>query len=128
MIVSPPFINLFSNEYSLILSAIVYVLARAGSVTTKCEDLVIPAPVIASTAGSIQPLTTEVVSTKPASIDFKDFDIGAYREKILSQSTPYIIECAEAEDGKSQEVCHLPRDKRYAALNQKGIQSYMCLQ
>jgi 3'-phosphoadenosine 5'-phosphosulfate synthase len=55
----------------------------------------------------------------------KNFDIGAYREKILSQSTPYIIECAEADEGGSQEVCHLPRKKRYAALNQKGVTLWM---
>ena len=53
------------------------------------------------------------------------FDIGAYREKILSQSQPNIIECAEADEGGSQEVCHLPRDKRFAALNQKGVTLWM---
>ena len=53
------------------------------------------------------------------------FDIGAYREKILSQSTPYIIECAEATEGGSQEACHLPREKRFAALNQKGVTLWM---
>jgi len=53
------------------------------------------------------------------------FDIGAYREKILSQTTPNIIECAEADAGGSQEVCHLPRDKRFAALNQKGVTLWM---
>ena len=53
------------------------------------------------------------------------FDIGAYREAILSQSTPHIIECAEAGEGGSQEACHLSRPKRYAALNQKGITIWM---
>ena len=58
-------------------------------------------------------------------IDYSNFDIGAYREKILSQSTPHIIECLEAGEGGSQEVCHLPREKRYAALNQKGVTLWM---
>jgi 3'-phosphoadenosine 5'-phosphosulfate synthase len=44
---------------------------------------------------------------------------------VLSQSTPYIIECIEAGEGGSQEACHLPRDKRYAALNQKGVTLWM---
>lgn len=57
--------------------------------------------------------------------DFSNFDIGAYRTKILSQSTPHIIECLEAGEGGSQEACHLPRDKRYAALNQKGVTLWM---
>ena len=43
----------------------------------------------------------------------------------MKQSTPFIIECAEAEAGKSQEACHLPRPKRFAALNQKGVTLWM---
>lgn len=50
-----------------------------------------------------------------------NFDIGEYRKKILAQTTPHIIECAEATEGGSQEACHLPREKRYAAINQKGM-------
>jgi 3'-phosphoadenosine 5'-phosphosulfate synthase len=92
-----------SYSSSLILFAIVYVLARAGTVH-QCDE--VP--------------TTAIVKSTAA-----EFDIGAYREKILSQSTPYIIECAAAEEGGSQEVCHLPRDKRYAALNQKGVTLWM---
>ena len=52
--------------------------------------------------------------------------IGAYREKLLSQTPPHIIECIEAgEGGGSQDVCHLPRKKRFAAMNQKGITLWM---
>ena len=54
-----------------------------------------------------------------------EFDIGAYREQILAQSTPHIIECAEAGEGGSQEACHLSRQKRYAALEQKGVTLWM---
>jgi 3'-phosphoadenosine 5'-phosphosulfate synthase len=96
---------------SLILSAIVYVLARASSVSSNCANM-------------IEPMGPSVGASHSA-VDFKNFDIGAYREKILSQSTPYIIECAEADEGGSQEVCHLPRKKRYAALNQKGVTLWM---
>ena len=77
---------------SLILTAIVYVLARVGGATEKCTAT---------------------------------FDIGEYRTKVLSQTTPHIIECAEAGEGGSQEVCHLPRTKRYAAINQKGVTLWM---
>lgn len=101
----------------LILSAIVYVLARAGS-STNCSELVLqqsPA-VVASLTGA---------TSKSSSGNFADFDIGAYRTKILSQSTPHIIECIEAGEGGSQEACHLPREKRYAALNQKGVTIWM---
>ena len=78
-----------------------YVLARAGS-ASQCKQPLVPLVPSAAT-----------------------FDIGAYREKILSQSTPHIIECLEAGEGGSQEVCHLPRAKRYAALNQKGVTLWM---
>lgn len=54
-----------------------------------------------------------------------DFDIGAYRAQILSKTTPHIIECIEAGEGGSQEACHLPREKRYASLNQKGVTLWM---
>ena len=64
-------------------------------------------------------------SQPPSNSDLGTFDIGAYRQKILSQSTPHIIECIEAGEGGSQEACHLPRDKRYAALNQKGVTLWM---
>ena len=43
----------------------------------------------------------------------------------MKQTTPFIIECADAEAGKSQEACHLPRPKRFAALNQKGVTLWM---
>ena len=82
----------------MVLSAIVYVLARAGGAESNC---------------SRQKLIQD------------NFDIGAYREKILSQTTPHIIECIEAGEGGSQEACHLPREKRYAALDQKGVTLWM---
>ena len=104
----------------LILSAIVYVLARAGSTGSNCSELVLqqsPAVVASLTSGSS--------SSGKGKTNFADFDIGAYRTKILSQSTPHIIECIEAGEGGSQEACHLPREKRYAALNQKGVTIWM---
>ena len=79
-------------------------LARAGTVGQNCADQFSP-------AGS--------------SGDLASFDIGKYREHVLSKTTPYIIECAKAEEGGSQEACHLPREKRYAALEQKGVTLWM---
>ena len=35
------------------------------------------------------------------------------------------LECAAAEGSATQDACHLPRDKRYAALNQKGVTLWM---
>lgn len=94
--------------FSLVLSAIVYVLARAGG-HSNCDEIIVT-----------NPSTTQLSSTS-----FENFDIGAYREAILAQSTPHIIECIEAGEGGSQEACHLPREKRYAALDQKGITLWM---
>lgn len=111
----------------LVLSAIVYVLARAGGQTTACPPTeVVMGSGAAAFAGREQ--VTGAVATSGASsvaCDLANFDIGAYREKILSQSTPHIIECIEAGEGGSQEACHLPREKRYAALNQKGVTLWM---
>ena len=95
---------LFQFCCSMVLSAIVYVLARAGG-HSSCDEVVL-------SGGS------------PAQVS-PDFDIGAYREQILAQSKPHIIECIEAGEGGSQEACHLPRDRRYAALEQKGITLWM---
>lgn len=92
-------------HFSLVLSAIVYVLARASSISTHCAQLT-----AVSEGNAVVPV---------------NFDIGAYREKILSQTTPHIIECIEAGEGGSQEACHLPREKRFAALDQKGITLWM---
>jgi len=89
----------------LVLSAIVYVLARASSVGKACSP--------------------ELFASSPLSNGGAEFDIGAYREKILSQSQPYIIECAQAKGGASQEACHMSRQQRYASLNQKGITVWM---
>jgi len=54
-----------------------------------------------------------------------DFDIGAYRAERLAATPPNIIECAEAEEGENQEACHLPIDRRFQALSQKGITLWM---
>eukprot|EP00981_Chlorochromonas_danica_P001319 scaffold284_cov247-Ochromonas_danica.AAC.5 len=95
----------------LILSAIVYVLARASAVQTQCAKNIAPLAELAAPSSPSGPLG--------------DFDIGAYRQAILAKTTPHIIECAEAEEGGSQEACHLSRRKRYAAINQKGITLWM---
>lgn len=97
--------------FSLILSAIVYVLARASAVQTQCAQNIAPLAELAAPSSPSGPLA--------------DFDIGAYRQAILAKTTPHIIECAEAEEGGSQEACHLSRRKRYAAINQKGITLWM---
>ncbi|CAN0077359.1 unnamed protein product, partial [Ectocarpus sp. 4 AP-2014] len=54
-----------------------------------------------------------------------DFDVGKCRKESLDQTTPHIIECSEAGEGGSQEVCHLPRPQRYAAVGQKGATLWM---
>ena len=124
---------------SFILAAIVYVLARAG--TNDCKETPAQAAmsslqasmnapssgssVSAQSSSAASSIKASTVSSSSKDVDFSNFDIGAYREKILSQSTPYIIECKEAGVGGSQEACHLPRDKRYAALEQKGVTLWM---
>jgi 3'-phosphoadenosine 5'-phosphosulfate synthase len=117
-----------SNEFTkkrdlclgfLILSAIVYVLARAGGSTVDCNEYILTSN-SASSSSAFKSVGSTANSVLPP-----NFDMGAYREKILSQSTPHIIECIEAGEGGSQEACHLPRDKRYAALNQKGVTLWM---
>lgn len=55
----------------------------------------------------------------------ENFDIDSYRETRLAATPPNIIECAEAEEGQSQETCHLPRNQRFQALDQKGITLWM---
>jgi len=104
----------------LVLSAIVYVLARAGGSASRCADQIVPLTT-ASSGESASTHTAAAGGSSAAAV----FDIGAYREKVLSQSTPYIIECLEAGIGGSQEACHLPREKRYAALEQKGVTLWM---
>lgn len=118
-----------------------YVLARAGG-AGNCDRIAVP--MTAAVAGSFdqsdrirdleaQIETLKIVSTSSASSSSSvpvaavsaEFDIGVYRQKILAQSTPNIIECKEAGEGGSQEVCHLPRPKRFAALNQKGVTLWM---
>jgi 3'-phosphoadenosine 5'-phosphosulfate synthase len=97
----------------LVLSAIVYVLARAGSSHSACP--------------LVEPIIEYVdVNTHMEVADpFANFDIGKYRENILSKSTPHIIECLEAGEGGSQDACHLPREKRFASINQKGVTLWM---
>ena len=111
----------------LILSAIVYVLARAGGHNVDCNEVLLqqqpdqdPLPLTQHHTHHDYSDTKKSAGALP-----EDFDMGAYREKILSQSTPYIIECIEAGEGGSQEACHLSREKRYAALNQKGVTLWM---
>jgi hypothetical protein len=102
----------------LVLSAIVYVLARAGG-----DSNIACPPQMAQVALPVAHPSSSASSS--SSHHDAVFDIGAYREKILGQSVPNIIECAEADAGGSQEVCHLPREKRFAALNQKGVTLWM---
>lgn len=96
----------------IVLFAIVYVLARAGG-SSNPADCVVPLEQQHAHA----PVTF--------SGEINDETIGAYRQKILSQTVPHIIECAEAGEGGSQEACHLSREKRYAALDQKGVTLWM---
>jgi 3'-phosphoadenosine 5'-phosphosulfate synthase len=109
----------------------VYVLARASSVSSNCASNTLLQPIVETddSPSSISALSSASgpsgAAATSSKFDFSNFDIGAYREKILSQSTPYIIECSEAEEGGSQAACHLSRRKRYAALNQKGITLWM---
>ncbi|CAM9315825.1 unnamed protein product [Ectocarpus sp. 13 AM-2016] len=60
-----------------------------------------------------------------AELTCADFDMGKCRKESLDQTTPHIIECSEAGEGGSQEVCHLPRPQRYAAVGQKGATLWM---
>jgi 3'-phosphoadenosine 5'-phosphosulfate synthase len=106
----------------MILGAIVYVLARAGGNAANCPDLVV-AP--SSTGSGVVSYSAASVPASAGPTDFSNFDIGAYREQILSRTTPHIIECIEAGEGGSQEACHLPREKRFAALDQKGVTLWM---
>jgi len=52
-------------------------------------------------------------------------DLASLRNEALNSTPPYILECSEGEDGKSQEVCHLPATTRHAALKQKGATLWM---
>ena len=54
-----------------------------------------------------------------------EFDIDSYRASRLAAVQPNIIECSEAEEGESQEACHLPRERRFQSLGQKGITVWM---
>jgi len=58
-------------------------------------------------------------------MDLANLDLGGVRAQRLSLTPPHIIECAAAGEGGSQEACHLPRKKRYAAVGQKGITLWM---
>jgi hypothetical protein len=58
-------------------------------------------------------------------MDLANLDLGEVRAQRLSLTPPHIIECAAAGEGGSQEACHLPRKKRYAAVGQKGITLWM---
>ena len=43
----------------------------------------------------------------------------------MTATPPNIIECAEATAGASQEACHLPKERRFEAIQQKGITLWM---
>ena len=45
-----------------------------------------------------------------------DFDIAAYRAEALAATPPNIIECADADEGGSQDACHLPSVNRSVAM------------
>jgi len=81
-----------------VLLSILYVLSRTGASITTCDTL-------------------------PLAID--DSTIGQYRAAKLASTPPHIIECSEAKEGGSQEACHLPKQRRYQALNQKGATLWM---
>lgn len=90
----------------IILLAIVYVLSRTEHV--ECDM-----PVQGPAAAAATTATTGA------------FDIDSYRKERLAAMPPHIIECAEAEEGQSQEMCHLPRAKRFEAVGQKGVTIWM---
>ena len=118
-------------------------MARAGGGSVQCPELSVMADTddgdLATTTSGAIALSAPVpkshshsdvrsvssASSLSAAIASGEFDMGAYRKKILSQSAPHIIECAEAGEGGSQDACHLSRDKRFAALEQKGITLWM---
>lgn len=97
----------------IVLLAIVYVLSRTEHV--ECDT---PEPVVGGT-------TTNVVQDGTGASTAPVFDIDTYRAERLAAIPPHIIECAGAEAGQSQEVCHLPREKRYEAVGQKGVTIWM---
>lgn len=110
-----------------VLLAIVYVLARAGHVektsSLRSEPVMAPSP--STTITYTAPASSSSPAHAPSNNAGAVFDIDSYRADRLSHTPPHIIECLEAGEGGSQEVCHLPRPKRFAALDQKGVTLWM---
>lgn len=123
-----------------VLLAIVYVLSRTGD-----RDAIIVEPPVVPTKVQVEddddewdipgtsPVATgtktAVVESQPSDchcdIDNKEELMGNLREEALAKSPPFIIECAAADAGESQEACHLPSSERFAALGQKGATLWM---
>ena len=103
------------------------------------------APVAASSAASAS-VSTPAVPTTPAAtpatstaaianpqepcdcnglVDPSTIDMGTLRAKALESTPPHIIECAKADANTDQSACHLPAEKRFAALGQKGATLWM---
>lgn len=51
--------------------------------------------------------------------------MGKLRQEALKKVQPRIIECAKASEGGDQAACHLPKEQRFASLNQKGATLWM---
>ena len=131
-----------SNRIAELEAELQTLRTRANSIPT----MITSSPNLKSSSSS----SSSAAAPAPVSAPPLDFDIGAYRAKILAQTTPHIIECIEAGEGfffffffsilfkyydkllssfncqicipgGSQEACHLPRNKRFASLNQKGV-------
>lgn len=97
------------------------------------------APVAASSAASASvstPAATPATSTAAIAnpqepcdcnglVDPSTIDMGTLRAKALESTPPHIIECAKADANTDQSACHLPAEKRFAALGQKGATLWM---
>jgi len=97
------------------------------------------APVAASSAASASvstpaatPATSNAAIANPQEpcdcnglVDPSTIDMGTLRAKALESTPPHIIECAKADANTDQSACHLPAEKRFAALGQKGATLWM---
>ena len=100
--------------------------SSAGGVTAP------PPPVIQMTnsestvAVAVPPVATECnCDNSGNNIDDPNAIMAKLRQQALDNTPPHIIECDAAEDGESQAACHLPKETRYTALNQKGATIWM---
>ena len=114
-------------------------MTSGGTATTKAASVTPLPPVIQMTntesavvtatspAGSVPAAATECNcdNNSNPSIDDPNALMAKLRQKALDNTPPHIIECDAAEDGESQAACHLPKETRYAALNQKGATIWM---